>query len=53
MVCLETDPSCIEETEQRFGARGESTTVRLSSSRWILPEPDPVAFVVTLVPPER
>jgi len=52
VVCLQTDRACIEATAESFGERGARKTVRIASSRTILPEPEPVEFFVALIPPE-
>lgn len=51
IVCLKTDQRCLAEIDARFGGRGERITTQIKSRRSILSDPDPVEFVLVLIPP--
>lgn len=51
IVCLQADQACLTGIDEHFAARGERITVHVKSRRSILSDPDPVGFVLVLIPP--
>jgi hypothetical protein len=52
IVCLRTDQRCLTEIDAQSGVRGERVTAQIKSRRSIWSDPDPVEFVLLLIPPE-
>ncbi|MEE8541055.1 MAG: glycosyltransferase family 39 protein [Desulfobacterales bacterium] len=51
IVCLRADQHCLDQIDERFGARGERIITQIKSRRSILSDPEPVDFVVVLIQP--